>query len=1436
MATVTLISATGRLKNKIQISYTMTGQIGEILTSSGLAYGSTNNSGSATLLTAPADTPNFGYGLLQNNIFGGIPNGTWYVWAWALTSAGRFFSQPKRIIVSSSGYELSDEGSTIANPVVIAGGTEGKAKALFSDSSGLATWKPVGEMFAYGHYIGELYGGGIVVDVWKEGDEEKVLIASLTDLGQTNGNYDPNGDLYGQWIYGTTNGIQRTAILIGTQASSMYSGQANTNAINALAATAGGAALVCSQYRGGGYEDWYLPSYYELLAIRNQEFVLSRVTGADFLVPDDGYWSSTEVLPDSAYIMSAPGDWSTMNEWRKFNNSRMKAVRRESYSTGDGLVLSLDATNSKSFSDASYYLSGTASRWSCLVNRGMSSSYSFGLSSAGSSSGGTLTQILTLFTTTGITTEVFSGTVGNWTLSFISSAVPTTPKLYNRTGESSFVSSYFTAAYSDTVIKFDSGDFSYLPGNGVSLNIYVSVQSPGYKSPYALLRQISITTTINSISTYTVPLYQYVGKSISIKITSPGSYWNSTSSFAGPSLDNIYVQGTNGGFQNIGPRYFPDQGGYLKFVSSGGVNGSFINFNAPIGSATAVTVEVWARLAANYSGTMLFGWDQYDVYMASGHLGYNTNSSDLYGINATKVTSLGIVGNWAHYIFEMRSDVSYTNNKIYINGEQQSLSQVLTGSGESALRRNFNFGFGRIGGFRGSNNYFFNGDISIFRVYNRALTKEEIMKNYSSGRKRYEIRPSILKDGLYSYIDFNVPASYAEDGSISGNVNDLGEGGRPASLVITATTTKPAVQKTSNQLVLGVKRLIFPGTTTLNPYITWATAGTPLQTATDLSVSFWIYFDESRTAEIIVKWASTSNGVGPWEVFQSAAVGGSNITFRLISGSTIYQRTGTKLIPNAKWTHVCATYNNVSKNIKTYINSEIDIDHTWPSQMSMDTVTAGDVFVGQYPPAATTNRYPLKGSISSIQIYTRTIGKEEVKNNYEADKFEFDSAADANLFFSHELTGNPTFSITQNLTLDIPGKVNDRILSSDASGNAVWVDKSSLFNRPTNYRYIGELYGGGIIVGMWKYPSTVWNYLIMSLTDITGPTGSPWSNIVATSSKGSDSEYNGASNSAAIMAKAGHANSAAKLCDSYDGGGFTDWYLPSIHEMMMGYHAGHSLGYVIGADNFGYRGFGNLKGIYWTSTEASIGTAAYALNITLGTQLGLVISDGTRSFSYSVQDSSGMPLITATKSGTYSVRAFRQVRINERRPIWNPEWEWDYVPVEEGWIGWTPWAEENWMPTTVYLDTNPLNTQGSGQTQPLNNNIVQSPGFLTLTFSNTFISYLPVTEAGVCWSTSSVPTISDSYATASSIVGNNFVVKTPPFPYAPAGTNLRQNTSLIFYRAYIKSGGSYYYSSDSGRLNSTFWSTTTTYSVAGQVTNLPTGVYIGWIGYLSLYE
>jgi hypothetical protein len=93
------------------------------------------------------------------------------------------------------------------------------------------------------------------------------------------------------------------------------------------------------------------------------------------------------------------------------------------------------------------------------------------------------------------------------------------------------------------------------------------------------------------------------------------------------------------------------------------------------------------------------------------------------------------VDNWKHYVFEMRSDVSYTNNKIYINTISQTISQQ--SSSENAGGRTFNSGNGRISGWRNDTNYPIPMNCSSFKVYNRALTSTEITQNYNALRGRF---------------------------------------------------------------------------------------------------------------------------------------------------------------------------------------------------------------------------------------------------------------------------------------------------------------------------------------------------------------------------------------------------------------------------------------------------------------------------------------------------------------------------------------------------------------------------------------------------------------------------------------------------------------------------------------------------------------------------
>jgi hypothetical protein len=187
--------------------------------------------------------------------------------------------------------------------------------------------------------------------------------------------------------------------------------------------------------------------------------------------------------------------------------------------------------------------------------------------------------------------------------------------------------------------------------------------------------------------------------------------------------------GVNNGTLTNGPTYSSANGGSIVFDGSN----DYVDFFAP-NLGTTTTVEMWCKVNAINSG-MMMGWQLYDVYAAYSSMGYNTANSDVYGLTSSQVTSLGLVGNWVQYIFEMKSDVSYVNNKIYINGVSQTLSQIT--STENVGARTFNGGYGRISGWRQSTNYVMNMLCNSFRIYNRALTASEVLQNYNAQKSRF---------------------------------------------------------------------------------------------------------------------------------------------------------------------------------------------------------------------------------------------------------------------------------------------------------------------------------------------------------------------------------------------------------------------------------------------------------------------------------------------------------------------------------------------------------------------------------------------------------------------------------------------------------------------------------------------------------------------------
>jgi hypothetical protein len=123
------------------------------------------------------------------------------------------------------------------------------------------------------HYVGELYGGGIVFYVYDNGQHG--LVAAIAD--QSTGI---------QWYNGSYSSTNAARDGIGA-------GEFNTERIITNQGVGSYAAQLCAYYQGGNYGDWYLPSLYELNLLYEQKSVVGGFASGF-------YWSSIEDLNDGA--------------------------------------------------------------------------------------------------------------------------------------------------------------------------------------------------------------------------------------------------------------------------------------------------------------------------------------------------------------------------------------------------------------------------------------------------------------------------------------------------------------------------------------------------------------------------------------------------------------------------------------------------------------------------------------------------------------------------------------------------------------------------------------------------------------------------------------------------------------------------------------------------------------------------------------------------------------------------------------------------------------------------------------------------------------------------------------------------------------------------------------------------------------------------------
>lgn len=218
------------------------------------------------------------------------------------------------------------------------------------------------------------------------------------------------------------------------------------------------------------------------------------------------------------------------------------------------------------------------------------------------------------------------------------------------------------------------------------------------------------------------------GLSVSFDAANIKSYPGSGTTWYDKSGNNY-----NGSLVN-GPTFNPEFGGYINLDGSN----DYIDVASWDNSGTVQTIEMWARWRSGI-GDMFIGFTTYDIWTSGGNLGFNTGNSDVYGISSTQVSNLNLVGtsqsNWHHYIFEFTTQVQ--NNKIFINGVQQELSQQLSTTNLTSTR-SFPTTF-EIGSWNNSNGYYFTGDVATFRLYKKSFTAKDALQNYNATKSRFNL-------------------------------------------------------------------------------------------------------------------------------------------------------------------------------------------------------------------------------------------------------------------------------------------------------------------------------------------------------------------------------------------------------------------------------------------------------------------------------------------------------------------------------------------------------------------------------------------------------------------------------------------------------------------------------------------------------------------------
>jgi len=398
-------------------------------------------------------------------------------------------------------------------------------------------------------------------------------------------------------------------------------------------------------------------------------------------------------------------------------------------------------------------------------------------------------------------------------------------------------------------------------------------------------------------------------------------------------------------------------------------------------STTPYSVAFWVKSSVASSAIKMIYAENNPTSIFSLFTDTTSGKLTVYIRNVALVANLGFTdstkkvvdGTWHHIVWtDSRGTAA-----LYIDGVKDATNFNYTPNGAMGTT------YPSLGGYTSDNIDahsldFFPGSVDDFRIYNRALSAQEIVQLYNMGQSKMNVSTTANSDlaakngGLVGWWTF--------DGkNMINNVTDSSGNGNNGNLVGFGATSSAVV---AGKLGQGLK---FNGSTS---HINTSSSAFAFNFSNPFSISLW--YKTQKVTGVANSFLGNMNGSLAGYVFgpKTASLCGSNdkLGFLIWSGNAVGITVCTPsntIVPGNVWHHAVMTYNG---------NSHASGVHIYVDNVNQTLSTANDTASGSSVSASVLELGddqtgdPFSGSMDDVRIYNRALSAQEVAQLYNMGK------------------------------------------------------------------------------------------------------------------------------------------------------------------------------------------------------------------------------------------------------------------------------------------------------------------------------------------------------------------------------------------------------------------------------------------------------------------